>query len=196
VGESRTNDEVASGLAARFGYPAEAFDPDPARLLELGGHGGRDGWAPIDAGPQSPERIRLVADDGAVALGIDRVPTYRPLASGFPLALLSPASPQTVNSMFGERSDVVPMLVMHPEDAVARGIADGDRVRIHDDRAAVEVPVRVEASVRPGVVVLPKGLWRRATDSGLTANAFVPATLSDLAGGACFNDARVEVTPA
>jgi anaerobic selenocysteine-containing dehydrogenase len=195
VGESRTNDEVAAGLAARFGFPADAFDPDPARLLALGGHGRRDGWAPIDVGPQRPERIRLVADEGKVALGVDRVPVYRPLASAYPLTLLSPAGPQTVNSIFGERADVVPLLVMHPDDAAERGIADGGRVRVHDDRAAIEVPVRVEPSVRPGVVVLPKGLWRRATDSGFTANAFTPATLSDLAGGACFNDARVEVSP-
>jgi len=33
----------------------------------------------------------------------------------------------------------------------------------------------------------------RHTASGLTANALTPATLSDLADGACFNDARVEV---
>jgi hypothetical protein len=45
-------------------------------------------------------------------------------------------------------------------------------------------------------VSIPKGLWCRATPEGLTANAFAPATLSDLAGGACFNDARVEVTRA
>ncbi len=40
---------------------------------------------------------------------------------------------------------------------------------------------------------MPKGLWRRAVGGGLTANAFAPDTLSDLAGGACFNDARVDV---
>jgi hypothetical protein len=43
------------------------------------------------------------------------------------------------------------------------------------------------------VVVLPKGLWSHNTRNGATSNALVPATLTDLAGGACFNDARVEV---
>jgi hypothetical protein len=43
------------------------------------------------------------------------------------------------------------------------------------------------------VVVLPKGLWSHNTESGTTANALAPDTLSDLGGGACFNDARVEV---
>ena len=40
---------------------------------------------------------------------------------------------------------------------------------------------------------LPKGLWSHNTDNGATANALAPDTLADLGGGACFNDARVEV---
>ena len=47
--------------------------------------------------------------------------------------------------------------------------------------------------VREGVVVLPKGLWTKHTANGQTANALSPDTLTDIAGGACFNDARVEV---
>ena len=54
------------------------------------------------------------------------------------------------------------------------------------------------ASITPvvprGVVSLPKGLWRKSTRNGATANSLAPDTLSDLGGGACFNDARVEVT--
>ena len=41
---------------------------------------------------------------------------------------------------------------------------------------------------------LPKGLWRRHTANGSTATALAPATLTDIAGGACFNDARVQVS--
>jgi hypothetical protein len=43
-------------------------------------------------------------------------------------------------------------------------------------------------------VSLPKGLWRRSTRNGATATALAPDTLTDLGGGACFNDARVEVS--
>jgi anaerobic selenocysteine-containing dehydrogenase len=42
---------------------------------------------------------------------------------------------------------------------------------------------------------MPKGLWCRALPGGLTPNALAPDTLSDLAGGATFNDARVEIAP-
>jgi hypothetical protein len=45
-------------------------------------------------------------------------------------------------------------------------------------------------------VSLPKGLWRKHTANGLTANALAPDTLTDLGGGACFNDARVQVARA
>jgi hypothetical protein len=54
--------------------------------------------------------------------------------------------------------------------------------------------LRVSAGVRPGTVSLPKGLWRRNTGNGLTSTALVPDALTDVAGGACFNDTRVQVT--
>ncbi|HEY6147404.1 MAG TPA: hypothetical protein VIZ69_06885, partial [Thermoanaerobaculia bacterium] len=54
---------------------------------------------------------------------------------------------------------------------------------------------RVTEEVRPGVVQLPKGLWSRHTMSPSGASALAPDSLADLGGGACFNDARVEVEP-
>ncbi len=53
-------------------------------------------------------------------------------------------------------------------------------------------PRSVAKSLRARVS-LPKGLWARSTYNGATANALVPDTLTDIAGGACFNDARVQV---
>ena len=38
-----------------------------------------------------------------------------------------------------------------------------------------------------------EGIWRKHTANGFTGNALVPDTLTDLGGGACFNDARVQV---
>jgi anaerobic selenocysteine-containing dehydrogenase len=57
----------------------------------------------------------------------------------------------------------------------------------------VHCTLAVSASVRPGTVSLPKGLWRRATRNGVTGTALVPDSLTDIGGGACFNDARVQV---
>ncbi len=48
---------------------------------------------------------------------------------------------------------------VHPDDAGARGIADGDVVRLYNDRGACLAGARVTRSVRAGVVVLPTGAW-------------------------------------
>ena len=82
---------------------------------------------------------------------------------------------------------------MHPDDAHVRGLADNDLVRVFNDLGEVHCTLQVSASVRPGIVSLPKGLWRRSTRNGVTGTALVPDTLTDIGGGACFNDARVQV---
>ena len=82
---------------------------------------------------------------------------------------------------------------MHPSDADARGLAEGDMVRMFNDLGEVHCALNVLPTIRPGTVSLPKGLWRRSTRNGVTGTALVPDTLEDLSGGACFNDARVQV---
>ena len=91
--------------------------------------------------------------------------------AGFPLALLSPATNRTINSMLGEVHRAEAVLAVSPADAAARALVDGQPVRVWNDQASLVVPCRVDGSLRPGVVVLPKGLWRRHVPGGLTANA-------------------------
>ena len=85
---------------------------------------------------------------------------------------------------------------MNPADAAERALRDGDAVRVYNALGEVRCRVRLDADLRPGVVLLPKGLWRHNTDGGTTATSRAPATLTDLGGGACFNDSRVEVAKA
>ena len=84
-------------------------------------------------------------------------------------------------------------LLMHPDDASERELTDGEQVRIYNAAGEVRCHVQVATWIRPGTIALPKGLWRKHTANGYTANVFAPDTLSDLGGGACFNDARVNV---
>ncbi len=114
----------------------------------------------------------------------------------YPLTLISPASERTISSTLGELERPVVRLEMHPDDAAARGLEEGDDVTVTNALGTLECPVNVTALVRPGTVAFPKGVWRRHTGNGLTSNALVPDTLTDLGGGACFNDARVQVTRA
>jgi anaerobic selenocysteine-containing dehydrogenase len=85
---------------------------------------------------------------------------------------------------------------MHPEDARSRGLADGVLVRVWNELGEVFLPLRITDSVRPGVVSSDKGAWMRTSPNGQTVSALAPLSRADIAEGACFNDARVEVAAA
>jgi anaerobic selenocysteine-containing dehydrogenase len=119
-----------------------------------------------------------------------------PATSEFPLSLISPASERTISSTLAELPRPEVRLLMHPDDASARALKDGDAVRVYNALGEVRCNVQIGAWIRTGTVSLPKGLWRKHTANGYTANALAPDTLTDLGGGACFNDARVQVEKA
>jgi anaerobic selenocysteine-containing dehydrogenase len=106
--------------------------------------------------------------------------------------MISPATPRTINSMFGEFNEADFVLSIHPADAATRGIADGVSVRVSNDRGELVVAARLDPDLRPGVVHLPKGVWF-APGRERTANVLCGPELSDLAGGATYNDATVDV---
>jgi anaerobic selenocysteine-containing dehydrogenase len=212
VGESRSNHELFRELSVRLGLgdddemgEAGALMEAASRMPEAVGAALMAGQRPegpgggrpvqfVDVTPATPSgRIQLfpegLAADGAAPY------TYRPdpTTTAYPLALISPASEHTISSTLGEHRPGIVKLKMHPEDARARSIADGDSIRIFNELGEVQCEAAVSPEVRPGTVSLPKGLWARSTYNGATANALVPDTLTDIAGGACFNDARVQV---
>jgi len=116
-----------------------------------------------------------------------------PASEAFPLALISPSTSDAISSTLYQHVRKHVPLEMHPDDAVLRGIASGDEVRVFNADGEVRCAVKINDEQRPGVVMLPKGLWARHTRNGQTANALAPDTLTDLGAGACFNDARVQV---
>jgi len=111
----------------------------------------------------------------------------------FPLALVSSSHVRMVSSTFGQLLAHEIPLTMHPDDARARKLSPGDTVRVWNELGEVVTGLELDPHLRPGVVELPKGLWSHHTRNGATANALAPDTLTDRSGGACFNDARVEV---
>jgi anaerobic selenocysteine-containing dehydrogenase len=163
------------------GAATPPFDGRPIQCLNI--------W------PQTADGLIDLFPDALDAQAPAGLYTYQPdpATNEFPLALISPASERTISSTLGELPRPLARLLMHPDDAAARGVADGAEVRMHNARGEVRLPVQIGAWIRPGTVSLPKGLWRRHTANGYTANALAPDTLTDLGGGACFNDARVQV---
>ena len=84
-------------------------------------------------------------------------------------------------------------LEINPDDADARGIEEGDAIRVWNALGEMRINARISPLVKRGIVTMPKGVWRRSTKNGFTSNALAPDSLADLGGGACFNDARVQV---
>ena len=88
---------------------------------------------------------------------------------------------------------------IHPVDAGARGIADGQSVRVFNRRGATVLPARVTDRIAPGVVAIKEGAWfaldARGEDTRGCANLLTPDAASP-AGASPFNTCFVEVAPA
>jgi len=221
-GEALPNMEIFRRLAARFGFTEPCFRVTDAELMDdavdpadprLGGvrpsqlptdratamtvHGA-DALLFANVFPATPSgRVELASSYLDKKYGA-RLPSFRPVASRHPLALITPASDARITSTFGGTSidEDTPPLEMHPDDARARGLADGQRVRVFNDLGEVRLPLRVTDAVPRGVVCSLKGAWMRTSDNGQTVSALAPATHADISEGACYNDARVEVAAA
>lgn len=207
VGQARTNNEVAAGLAVRLGLPAEEFDASPERIAAmLDPHRGRAGvtrgeGTTVQFRDTHPTfvggRARLADPGGELPLPVIDGPGAAPeRGAARALTLLSPANAQTINSVFGDTAPPPAVLSLSPADAAARGIVDGARVRVANALGTLVIEARIDDALRAGVCAIPKGLWMRSLDQGATANVLVPDDVNDLAGGACFNDVLVDVTPA
>ena len=223
VGESLPNSEVFRRLAARMGFDEPCFrdsDEDICRTA-LGSNFDwnelkQRGWQRLS----KPLRFAPFAQGGfptpsgkcelySAALerqGVDPLPFYNPpaeladeaLAGRFPLAFISPPARHFLNSSFANLArfrefEREPHLDMHPDDAAARGIREGDRVRVFNDRGGYTLKARVNGKPRRGVVVAPSVWWKKYARDGGNANNVTSQRTTDLGGGATFYDCRVQV---
>jgi anaerobic selenocysteine-containing dehydrogenase len=213
VGESRPNVDVFSELEVRLELSEGPTVDETEVLLDVAGKlpGGAGQIVLGECVAQPPggdhpfqfDDVHPHTADGKVHLFPTDVPTLAPgglysyqgdpSTDDYPLALISPASEKTISSTLGELRTRPATVHMHPADATRRGLSDGDAVRIFNALGEVHCLVEVSDAVREGTISMAKGYWRRSTFNRSTANALAPATLADLGGGACFNDARVEV---
>jgi anaerobic selenocysteine-containing dehydrogenase len=81
-------------------------------------------------------------------------------------------------------------------DAAARGLTDGDRVQVWNDRARLTLPARISDRLRPGVVAIPFGWWSDDHGEPMTANSLTSDTLTDWGGGVAYSDTLVEISRA
>jgi anaerobic selenocysteine-containing dehydrogenase len=202
------------GLLLRLGPYGAGFRPFgrglTLRALEGEPHG-------IDLGPLEPalpgrlctpgRRIQLAPE--RLVQDLERLRAHLQSAGGTDLRLIGRRDLRSNNSWMHNSERLVKgrdrcTLLMHPEDATARGLAHGQRVQVQSRVGSVQATLEVTSDVMPGVVCLPHG-WghhRPGTRLGV-AQAHAGVSLNDLTddqrvdglcGTAGFSGTPVEVS--
>ena len=140
---------------------------------------------------------------------LDALPDYVPsrespasnpaLARRFPLNIVSPKSHGFLNSCYANMTQKIrgqgeQFVMVSPADAAARGIAEGDVVRVFNDRGAFEAVAQITCDVNPGVVVATLGYWRQLNRG--TVNVVSSAEFANMGHAPSFSDNLVEVQKA
>jgi anaerobic selenocysteine-containing dehydrogenase len=160
-----------------------------------------DGGFPTQSGKVEFLSARLAGD------GHPPLPTYTPAGEGprspraerFPLQLMTPKHhTRFLNSGYSHLpkhgpAEGAPFVELDAADAAARDLVDGDAARVWNDRASVELPVRVTDRLRPGLAVIPFGWWMTQHPDGRAANSLTNDTLTEWGGGVAFSDTLVQI---
>jgi anaerobic selenocysteine-containing dehydrogenase len=171
----------------------------------------------IDLGPLTPAlpealetaRRRIALAPARLVADLERLRARVPaIADGSTLRLIGRRDLRSNNSWMHNSERLVKgpercTLLMHPDDARARGLAAGDRVEVRSRAGAVEVPLALTAEMMPGVVSLPHGWGHSRPGTELSiASARPGASLNDvtdelavdgLAGTAALSGVPVDV---
>ena len=115
--------------------------------------------------------------------------------------MISPPARNFLNSTFVNlpafvAEEKTPRVWLHPVDARARGIVDGDRVRVFNDRGGFTANARVGDRAGEGVAVAPCIWWRKLGPDGNNVNAVTSQRLTDIGRAPTFYDCLVEVAKA
>jgi anaerobic selenocysteine-containing dehydrogenase len=212
-GDACFRDDVRTLISQALDNPANPFlDGITLECLEAGG--------PVRLSVETPHPAfadgRFPTSSGKIELfsermthdGHDPLPTHTPLTEGgdgeqppdgpYPLLFVTPPNHFFLNSTYANmpsnmRSEGRPHLEIHPDDARARGIVEGDPVRVFNARGDVRLEASLTEDVRPGVVVSRGLWWGRESPGGHGVNATTPQRLADMGGGATFFSNLVEV---
>lgn len=123
-----------------------------------------------------------------------------PLAARYPLQLITTHFKRRTHTQFDRvpwlRELGVQAISINSVDAEARGINDGDDVKVFNDRGEIIIPAQVTERIMPGVVDLPQGSWYSPDEKGVDGGGCANVLTRDQAspGGAFpFNTALVQI---
>jgi anaerobic selenocysteine-containing dehydrogenase len=179
--ELRARGHVRLPVPTPFLPFASGFPTPSGKLEFLSARAGADGHDPL-AGYTPPAEV---TDDA--------------LAARYPLNLISAANHHFLNTIFANNPELRRRsgglrVTLHPVDAAARNLSDGQEIVVANDRGSFPGILEVADWVRPGVAATTKGHWAKLTAGNVNANATVDERDADLGGGAVYHDNRVEVS--
>ncbi len=150
--------------------------------------------------PTPSGKIELLSKEAEERWSVDPLPRYREPKEGgsfgrYPLNFLTPNTKNRIHSQFGNLSMIRAVdssfyLAIHPADAAARSIRDGDYVRIFNTRGSLNAHALIDLGIKPGCVSMPNGLW---VAEGGAVNCCSSGRETDMGYGAAFHDNMVEV---
>ncbi len=223
LGEAVSNTECFRRIAGAMGLTEPSLFDDDLTILrdvlptvDLDALR-RDGWMKVpypddgtpwaDGGfPTESGRVEFVSSR-LEAMGQPRLPVFVPPTEGpqgpnadrFPLQLMTPKHHTRFhNSGYSHLpkhgpAEGGPFVELDAADAAARGLVDGGAARVFNDRASLELPVRVTTRLRPGLASIPWGWWRDHHPDGQVANDLTNDTLTEWGGGVAYSDTLVQV---
>lgn len=216
LAESRSNLWVVQALAERLGLTDPIFRRTAREHMEALLAGATGPTAEIslerllEGGPvrlnwtgAGPERTCFYSPQMECD-GLPPLPVWAPdpaeqaERAEFPLQLLTaPGHSQHHTAFAGvaalQRQEGAPRCLLHPQDAAARGISDGDPVEVFNHRGFVGLDARVTEDTQPGVLVLEGLRGRSHYRSGGPVNVLTGSRLADMGGGATFQSTWVDV---
>ena len=219
-GEARSNTQVFRDLARGMGFHEPCFAEDDETLCRTAFEGVldfevllRDGFASVPL-PDAPfaqggfptasgrceffsAALQRETGDGLP----DYLPNFEPGGKDetYPLAMISPPARNFLNSTFVNVQSLrdiegQPLLEMHPDDASARGLRDGEVVRVFNARGVHRCVLRINGRARPGVVHGLGVWWRKLGLDGTNVNELTSQHLTDMGRAPVFYDCAVQVS--
>jgi anaerobic selenocysteine-containing dehydrogenase len=221
-GQAWSNLKLAQELAARMGVTDPVFSmSEPELLHELfrgakGAVAGYDpdsvrGAGPISIATRGGQEFRTPSgklefySETLAAQGLPPVPDWQPdpvevtQGAKWPLRLLTGPSYFLSHTAFSgvaflRQREGTPYCVLHPQDAAARSLREGDRVRLVNDRGSVGLVLHVRDEIQPGVVLVPGQRPDTETLEG-SVNMLCSDAYSDMGEGATYQSTWLDVRP-
>ena len=115
--------------------------------------------------------------------------------------MLSPASAWLMNSSYGNDATVRERMgpataILHPEEAAARGLAEGQEVMLENETGRLPLIVSISEEAPPGTVLVHKSRWPKGEASGANVNVLNPGRKTDMAESSSVHGVEAELRPA